>query len=243
MPRRSIAESILARTIGSARAAAIYGDLLELAAARGRLWFLAAYLRTLLALTWRAPAAFLVALACVRIMCRVYPMWVQHAVRHLPAQWQGSMFYGQLAVASGPLLNAIAMCLWFALPFAWMRFGLRDRLTTFACVMFFSTLGALSFRVWLIDVSSILTALAILAALLSSRWRRPFAVLALTSATAIAAIVSCFRLLAMSQHQPFITFSPTKGVGWLVTAFALAIAAFVCSRAHRRLLPARPAIV
>jgi hypothetical protein len=234
------AERLLARiadpTLGPDRAAAIYGDLLEISATRGPLWFWTAYARTLVSLGWRTPAAFLVAIASVRVMCLIYPRWIQHMARHLPGAWQVSMFFGQLAVASGPLLNAIAMCLWFALPYAWMRFGLRDRLTQFACVLFLCTLPVFSFQVWLIDLSSGITMLALLAALLSSRWRRPLIVLTSTSVTAIAAIVACFHVLASSEHQAFRSFSPTRGVGWLITAFALAGAAFVCSLLHRRLL-------
>ncbi len=234
----NLPEAILARITDPTRAAAILGDLLELSATRGRLYFWTAYARTLISLGWRTPAAFLIALTSVRIMCLVYPRWVQLMLRHLHSEGQVSMFFGQLAVASGPLLNAIAMCLWFALPFAWMRFGLRDRLTRYACVLFFCTLPVFSFQMWLIDVSSILTMLALLAALLTPLWRRPLAVLALTSATAIAAI-TCFRILATIDHQRFITFSPTKGVGWLTTAFALSIAAIVCSRLHDHLLRPR----
>jgi hypothetical protein len=195
----NLAERLLARITDPTRAAAIFGDLLELAATRGRLWFWTAYTRTLISLGWRTPAAFLIALTSVRIMVFVYPRWVHHVLRHLTGEWPVSMFLGQLAVAFGPLLNAIAMCLWFALPYAWMRFGLRDRLTQFACVLFFCTLPVFSFQMWLIDLSSILTMLAV-------------------------------------DHQRFITFSPTKGVGWLTTAFALSVAAIVCSRLHRWLL-------
>jgi len=235
----SLPEALLARITTPDRAAAVYGDLTELATTRGRFWFWIAYARTLISLGWRAPAALLVAIASVMIMWRVYPMWMQHAVRHLPAQWQVGMFYGQLAVVSGPFLNMIAFSLWFALPFAWMRFGRRDRLTQFACILFFSTLPVLSFRVWLVDASSIATIVVLLTALFSSRWRMPLVVLTLTSSTAIAAIIACFRLLAIEEHQAFKSFSPAKSIGWLTTAFALTIAAFVCSLLHGRLLQDR----
>jgi hypothetical protein len=239
-PKTPPAEWLLARVAGpdlcAARAAAIYGDLLEISATRGRLWFWTSYIRTLVTLGWRAPVAFLLALASVRSMCLIYPMWVQYELRHLTSERQVGMFLGQLAVVSGPLLNAIAMCLWFALPYVWMRFGLRDRLTQFACVLFLCTLPVPSLRVWLIDVSSIITLLVLVAALFSSLWRRPLIVLALTFATAIAAIITCFRVLAMNEHQAFHSFSPARGIGWLAVSFALALAAVVCSLLHQRLL-------
>jgi hypothetical protein len=236
------AEWLLARLTGPERAAAIYGDLEELSATRGRLWFWTTYVRTLIDLGWRTPVAFLIAIVSVRIMCRVYPRWVQYELRHLPTQWHINLFYGQLAVTSRPLLNAIAMCLWFALPYAWMRFGRRDRVTQVAGILFVSTLPVFSFREWLVDVSSILTMLILLAAVISPLWRRPLAVLTLTLVTSVAAIFGCNSLLAMTAHRAFLTFSPARGVGWLTTAFALAIAAFVCSRLHRLLLRQRSAI-
>lgn len=39
MPKATLAEALLARITGPTRAAAILGDLLELSATRGRLWF------------------------------------------------------------------------------------------------------------------------------------------------------------------------------------------------------------
>ena len=242
MPKSTAAEWLFARLTTPDRAAAMMGDLAEMAITRSRLWFWFAYARTLITLGWRGPVAFVIALASVRIMCRVYPMWVQYELRHLKSEWQINMFFRQLAVASGPFLNATAMCLWFVLPFAWVRFGLRDRLTQFAFILLLCTLPVVSFHEWLIDASSIATMLFLLAAVISPLWRRPLAVLAGTSITAIAAIVCCFRVLAMSQHRAFLTFSPTKGVGWLITAFALAFAAFVCSLLHRKLLRQRPVI-
>ena len=54
----NLSEALLARLTDPTRAAAIYGDLVELAASRGRAWFWLAYLRTLATLLWRTPTAF-----------------------------------------------------------------------------------------------------------------------------------------------------------------------------------------
>jgi hypothetical protein len=243
MRRASIPEWILARITDPARAAAVMGDLEELAVARGRVWFWSAYVRTLVALGWRACVAFFLSLVSVATMVRLYPIWVHHELGHLSTGWHVNVFFGQLAVESGPLLNAIAMSLWFVLPFAWMRFGRRDRLTTFASAMFLSTMGVFSFRPWLIDASSIATLLIILAALFSSLWRRPLTILVVTSLTMIAAMVGSFRLLAMNQHRAFITFSPATDVRWAITTFVLAFVAFVCSLLHRKLLRTCPTVV
>jgi len=227
----NLPESLLGSFAGRDRAAAIYGDLVELAATRGRAWFWMAYARTLMALTWRAQAAFVISVVSVRTMCFVYPRWVQFQLQHLAAGMHINMFFGQLAVASGPCLNLIAMCLWFVLPYVWLRFGRRDRLTQLACVLCLSTLSVFGFREWLVDVSSIVTMVVLLAAIVSSRWRRAFAVLATTFATVGIAMMIPFRALV-----------PTKGFDWLTTTFALAVAALVCSVLHRRLLCQRAAI-
>lgn len=238
----NLPEAVLTLLTGRDRAAAIMGDLAELATSRGRLWFYISYARTLLAVGWRAGAAFLVALASVRVMTRLYPMWVQHQLHHLAAARQVNMFFGQLAVTTGPLLDAIAMCLWFTLPFAWVLFGRHDRVTRSAMALFCSTLPVFSLGAWLIDASLILTLLVLLAALFSSGWRRPMVVVALTSMTAIAGIIASIRLLALLAHRAFLTFTPSRGVGWLSTAFALGLAGIVCTRLHAVLLRTRPAV-
>lgn len=236
-----LAEWILKCAAGAERGSAIYGDLVELAATRDRTWFWTVYTRTLIALIWRTQIAFVIAVASVWVMCRVYPMWVQYRLGHLAAGWHVNMFFGRVAVVSGPYLNLIAMCLWFALPFAWLAFGRRDGLTRFAGILFLTTLPVWSFREWLLDVSSIATAVVLLAAILSSHWRRPFAILAITCVTGVTAVLLLIRLLAMSAGRAFVT-APTKGIGWLTITLALAIATVVCCLLHRRLLRERPTI-
>jgi hypothetical protein len=50
MRKNPFAETVLALFAGRERGTAIYGDLAELGTGRGRVWFAAAYLRTLVAL-------------------------------------------------------------------------------------------------------------------------------------------------------------------------------------------------
>ncbi len=64
MRKVSFAEWFLSQNIGPQRASAIMGDLEELAATRGRLWFAAVYLRTLITLGWRSPVALVAASVC-----------------------------------------------------------------------------------------------------------------------------------------------------------------------------------
>lgn len=240
MRRAGFAEWMLKRTAGAERGTAVYGDLTEMAATRDGAWFWLAYARTMAVLTWRWVAAFVIALASMRMMWWIYPLWFQYQLHHMAAEWHVNMYFGRFAVVSGPYLNLISYCLWFALPFAWFAFGRKDRLTRFAGVLFLATLP-LYFRFWLIGVSSAGTIIVLAGALFSSYWRRAFAVLAVTCAVGIAIVTAAFRVLAMSAGREFRTYSPTRGVGWLAMTFALALAALVCSALHRRLLqPQRP---
>src|ERR1019366_8492863 len=80
----AIAEWLLARVTDPTRAAAILGDLTEMAATRGRLWFWTAYARTLITLGWRAPVAFVFAMASMRfIFGTVFPWLWNHRTTHL----------------------------------------------------------------------------------------------------------------------------------------------------------------
>ncbi len=65
----AIVEWLLARVTDPTRAAAMLGDLTEMAATRSRLWFLTEYIRTLISLGWRTGgSAFILAFVCVRFM-------------------------------------------------------------------------------------------------------------------------------------------------------------------------------
>jgi hypothetical protein len=238
MRRVGVAEWVLKRAAGEERGAAVYGDLVELATTRGSGWFRVAYVRTMVALTWRRVAAFAIGMASLRAMWWVYPIWFQYQVHYTSRVWQENMFVGRFAVVSGPFLNLISFCLWFALPFAWFAFGRKDRLTQFAGALFLATLPVY-FHFWLIGVSSAAAIVVLLGAVFSSYWRRALAVLAVTCAIGVTAVTAAFRLLAVSSGREFRTYSPTAGAGWLATMLALALAALVCSALHRWLLRPR----
>ncbi len=235
MSKTTVAEWILKRAAGAGRGTAIFGDLTELAAARGTAWFRFAYARTLISFAWRMPAAFAAATASVWTMSQLYPMWVQYQLHNLTAGWHVDMFFGRVAMVSSPFLQAIARCLWFTLPFAWLAFGRQDGVTRLAWVLCLSTLPVFSYRVWLMDASCIATLALLMSSGFSSQWRRPFAVLAITCLTVVAAVGIVFRLLAMHAGRPFATYAPTRGIRWLATTCALAVAALICSSLHRRL--------
>ena len=109
-------EWLLARLTTPTRAAAIMGDLDELAATRARLWFWIAYTRTLISLGWRTPVAFLCAYACTRSYWLLTAMhtsmnWLLHSV-HLAGPAEGMPLEMRLLPMMGPLFG-----LYFLAPF------------------------------------------------------------------------------------------------------------------------------
>lgn len=239
MPNTSLAESILALTAGRDRAAAIYGDLTEMAATRGQLWFLAAYLRTLFALTWRILLALFVADIARQFLFDLFHLYL----RHTPAVWRDATgSFVDLLNSSGPLLACIMSTLWFALPFALVRYGRRDRFVQLAAAVAVGTTIAFLAIPWLSLFAAAATVALALAAFLSGRWRKPFEVLALTGAAGLLSLAA-FTVLSrkfLSEHPAiFHSLGSHPGVlDVLVFSFqgSLLVVAIVCSRVHRKLL-------
>jgi hypothetical protein len=128
VPRPSILESLLALFAGRDRAAAIYGDLIEMAAARGRFWFAAAYARTLLSLTWRPLTAFFAGAI-------LYAFLNDRLV--FPAMWFFAMSHPHL----GEPIGDVTLALFFLVPFAAIRYGLRDRVVQLALASVLLAIG------------------------------------------------------------------------------------------------------
>jgi hypothetical protein len=239
----AISEWLLARVTTPDRAAAILGDLTEMSATRGRLWFWTAYARTIVTLGWRAPFAFLIAIASGTFLSRAVPAWLfTHripALMHIGIGIHGK-YYPQFWTFNLTML--MAQALFFVMPFVLIRFGLRNRLTQLACALF---LIALPFRSFvLMGVSSILCVLAIAVALLLPLWRRPMIVLAATCIPTVALRILQFLWTAgqvyglhiFGWHVFFDYFwrFPIIFTIYQMTSFTLA--AIVCLYLYRRLL-------
>jgi hypothetical protein len=241
MPKTTPAEWLLARIIGPDRAAAIMGDLTELAATRGRLWFWTAYVRALISLGWRTPVAFLFAIASVRLMfSAVFPWLANHITRNMMDAGLFGENNPHFRMAIWNLVILTTQCLCFALPFVLVRLGLRSRLTQLAGALFLVSAPAYIYRPWLLDLAGLSLAIAIVAALLLPLWRKPMAVLAATCATFIAAVATCFYILATVYHDNPLSL-PMSKVG-ICDGVGIALALIVCSLLHRRLQRQRPAI-
>ena len=237
--KHSLPESILALFAGRDRAAAIMGDLAEMAETRGRLWFVTAYVRTLVSLGWRTPVAFLIGMASMRFLFRTLILLLLiHRTGHLRDASLGDELSTHTRIVFYNCLINAARFLIFALPFVAVRFGLRNRLTQLTCALLLIAVPVYSLRPWVMDLSGILMVTAIVSALIVPQWRRPMIVLAATCATAMAAIVTCVFILVGIFHQKIVTVSASKMSSYEALVFALA--AIVCVYMHQWLLQRRP---
>src|ERR1035438_3158138 len=107
--KTSPAESLLALFAGSDRAAAILGDLTEMAATRGRLWFVAAYARTLFSFTWRIVLALFVADIGRQMIFDLFHLYIGHT----PAVWRNATgSWLDLRNSTGPLPACVISARW-----------------------------------------------------------------------------------------------------------------------------------
>jgi hypothetical protein len=238
MPKTTPAESILALFAGHARAAAILGDLTEMASTRGRLWFAAAYLRTLVSLTWRIVLALFVADVGRELMFNLANLYF-HVT---PPTWRTA--HGPyLLNHMGPMMACIMSTLWFALPFAAVRFGVRDRFVQLTFAVAVGTTVSFLFIPWASLLCGGAVAVLAASAFFSATWRKPFAVLAGTGSAGLllAGASNLLRLgpLASLAHS-HIVFARTANE--FAFGGSLLVIALVCSRLHRLLpVPVPPA--
>jgi len=239
MRKTPIAEWLLTLFAGRERAAAIMGDLEELAATRGSLWFWTAYARTLVTLGWRTPVAFLIAMVSMRFIFRaVVPLLEAHHITHFLEGGLFGVYNLHVRLINWNLTLVMARFLIFALPFVAVRFGLRNRLTQLTCALLLIAVPVYSLRPWVMDLSGILIVTAIVAALIVPHWRRPMIVLAATCVTATAAVATCFYILVGVFHQNILIW--IKFCMWICEAIGFALAVIVCVYLHGWLLERPP---
>ena len=234
MPKRCLAEIVLALFAGRERAAAIYGDLTEMATTRGGAWFWTAYTRALVTFGWRSPVALACALVGMRFALRI----VLRLADLMPYHLSDPGLFGEENVRLSFILwnipLAITQCLAFAVPFALIRFGRRDDLTRLCGLLLLATIPVYAPIAWVRDMSGLCTIFAFAAALASPLWRRSALVLAATCLTAIVTIFASAHTMVGIFHMNFFAISPnTRFMG---DVLGVALAVIVCVGLHRRLL-------
>lgn len=252
--RTTPTEWLLARIAGRERAAAMMGDLTEMAATRSRLWFCMAYVHTLVSLGWRTPVAFVVGSAGFFLMMSFLSALLRNPGPNRTAHMASGDILANAAVLSTGCLLVFSTSVWFAAPFAMLRFGFRDRMAQLYGV-FFLLAAPLFFHSNPVSlVCALLTLAVIFAALFSKPWRRPMVVIATMSVAVLVSLTACNDLATKIYHPKFHLKTGPVATGaspvvfnllsWLVVrlsfAVALLIAAFVCTRMHSWLLRDRP---
>jgi hypothetical protein len=231
MQKSSTAERILGCCAGSARAAAIMGDLTEMKATRGTLWFWTAFARTLFSLTWRIILALFVAEVAREMIFNLAGLYF----RSTPESWRTNDGH-HLLNAGGPMMACILSTLWFVLPFAAVRFGLRDRFVRLTFAIALGTTVAFLFIPWASASIALATVALAAAALLSQRWRASLVVLAGTGTAGLATFLAAAALKGLVHPHSFlggIVFTNGAMLGFQGSLLVIAIAG---SRLHRRLL-------
>jgi hypothetical protein len=241
----NLAESLLAQAAGRARAAAIYGDLTELAQTRGHFWFWTAYARTIVSFAWRWPVAVAVGYFSFTHLQVLFARWIWHAY----PTWSGiggrphfTLIYIGLDALMCPLL--------FAVPFALLRYGVRDRfvqISCIACVAFLFVTSAFLYVPGSLPIAAGSASLILAAALPSREWRRATALFSITLALSLFALLASSVLPALALTyaltHPAQFFSQHGKSYFLLTHWlellALGLVALACSRLHARLLDRR----
>jgi hypothetical protein len=171
-----VAEWILARLTTRSRAASVVGDLLENRSEKGTLWFWRSFAGIVLAVAWRRPLAFVAAfyLGLHSIGALSMPIYGIHAAHRPPEMW----------IPVFAVLAWIGTLLWMTVPYAVIRFDLRDSFAQIALV-FCGLVTTIILYWWIPAVLAACLVLAftlITASMFGARQRRTLLALAVTTA-------------------------------------------------------------
>ena len=236
MPKRPLPEIILALTTGCGRGTAIYGDLTELAATRGRAWFWLAYARTVISFTWRTAAGLLAGFLSYDLLLACFRLWDRLAHDTTRAATGFDIIFIVMPLAYTALVIAGLLLA----VYAGVRYGLRDRMALLACMIFLS--HVIGFALDSILVASLAPAAVLTCALCVSAWRRPTVIYA-TTVLITAATFACLPFpLALAttyveEHLPHAHLTYKTPMPWsAIMVVTILIAMLVCSAMRRRLL-------
>jgi hypothetical protein len=242
-------EWLLARITDPTRAAAILGDLTEMEATRGRLWFWLAYARTLVELGWRVPFSFVFGCAIFSLIYCFFVFWGGRLLH----DWRFSSPYTMHEASYLYLFhNIVTTPMWFIASFAVARYGVHDRFARLALLLSLASTCALVYPRPITLLFMALTLCAIAVSLFSEQWRKPVFVLAATTASGTAAYLGMSEVVAVGfwyfrhgKHFPIAgDFAAPHRIFWIamwtIAISSMFIVTFVCTRLHRWLLE-RPA--
>jgi len=235
MRKGSAAEWMLERAAGDVRGVAIYGDLLELAATRGRVWFWMAYVRTLVALVWRTAAGICLGLAVVAANRLVFgENWHRFVFFHFPHAWRfphgraGMSIYNFLyrAVASANVTGCLLTS------YAAVKYGIHDKMARAALPVSVMLASAMALaRVWPLAVLLLGLAIATTAcALLVSEWRGAFASVAATLAAGTI-VAGCLLWADRLFHDRWFSVGPEM---WVIYVLDMVFVVGISARLHGR---------
>jgi hypothetical protein len=235
MPKTAPTEWLLARFTSRDRAAAILGDLTEMAATRGSLWFWTAYISSLISLGWRTPVALILAVVSIkyvrsRLLGRLISLLIGHPITF--ASLGGRSYFRS---ACWILALETVFPLWTVVPYVAIRFGLRNRLTYLASGLFLVSVPVYGLLPRAVDSAGVLTAFVTVAAFALPLWRRPMVFLAINCA--IQYLISTVSY-TMYQHGVYY-YKPVLGMR-IDAPVQIAVMVIVGPFLHRWLLESAP---
>ncbi|HXE06857.1 MAG TPA: hypothetical protein VN612_03095 [Acidobacteriaceae bacterium] len=244
MRKRPFAETVLAIFAGRERATAIYGDLAEMAATRGWVWFVGEYLRALVRLGWRTPVAFACSFAAFQLLASGMEFWL----RHMPGAWRDHLM--PLLISAGPGLTAVTVTLWVGVPYLIVRFGVRDRIVQLASALLVLNTAAFLYVPWLSFACAVTAVVLVVVSFYFRTWRKTALVLvpivmagAAAFACALAAIALATQYTMQHLHPGrLIYYSPVPRIAMNgAVLIAMLTISWGCSLLRRWILPTTPA--
>jgi hypothetical protein len=190
-----------------------------MAATRGRSWFAAAYVRTLLSLIWRPLAAFFAGIV-------FFALLVDRLT--FPLMFGFALSYPHISEPFGDVIFA----LFFLVPFASIRYGLRDRVVQLALAFLLLAIGVVFLgAIWDITETRIAFGLLVPVSIVAATpWRRSLAPVAVSCTLGAIVMEASSRVRGFDWAVPGLQSS----VASLPAFFAVLAIAIVFSWSHRR---------
>jgi len=230
MPNAVCAEWLIARFTDRRRAAAAVGDLLEVAAEQGPLWFWSSVAGIVLSLTWRRLVALLAAFLCLSLL-RTFPMPVLAPLHGIPTAHKVPENWRPFFVT----LDKFGMLLWIAAPYAAICYGFRDKLSQLLLVAS-AIATTIIFYWWIPAVASTAFALGIGVLIFSVAAAKPRR--ALLAVGVALGVGFCGVQFMLHLWQEYLALFPLSATGFSLSAnslplLAVAIQTAACGWMHR----------